>query len=248
MNRFQRLFQVITQHLQHRRKGQSFVELALILPILLIMLMGLVEVVVYMGRYLDVLDLTREAARFASVRDPFALANLDEVSCSNPEPFNFYWHTACIFSPSSSSANCTNPDFCNGLNYFVNYNPAVDDIVISVYTISNNAVSDPVFPTPFGYWAYSNFDEDPSHSDNWKYDCQGNVIRNSPYFTKERVDDSLSTASSGNKGFVAVEYYFCYDQVLALPLVTDFIPNPLRVHVYTIMPLPAAQPSATPNS
>ena len=35
------------------------------------MLLGMVEVVVFIGRYLDVLDLTREAARFASVRDPF---------------------------------------------------------------------------------------------------------------------------------------------------------------------------------
>ena len=54
-----------------RFRGQSFLELALILPILLIMLMGLVEVSLFIGRYLDILDLTREAARFASVRDPF---------------------------------------------------------------------------------------------------------------------------------------------------------------------------------
>ncbi len=55
-----------------RSRGQSFLELALVLPILLLMLMGLVEVAIYIGRYLDALDLTREAARFASIRDPFA--------------------------------------------------------------------------------------------------------------------------------------------------------------------------------
>jgi len=45
---------------------------------------------------------------------------------------------------------------------------------------------------------------------------------------------------------VAVEFYYCYWQMLHLPVFNQLIPNPLRVHVFTVMPIPAAQPSATP--
>ena len=120
-----------------RFRGQSFLELALILPILLIMLMGLVEVSLFIGRYLDILDLTREAARFASVRDPFVTVPIADVSCSLPEPFHYYYHTACIFSPPANAA-CSDPKFCNGLNSFLQLDPATDDVVISVYTTTKN--------------------------------------------------------------------------------------------------------------
>ena len=42
-----------------------------VVGIFIILLLGVVEVTFFIGRYLDLLDLTREAARFASVRDPF---------------------------------------------------------------------------------------------------------------------------------------------------------------------------------
>ncbi len=93
------------------KRGQAFLELALILPVLLIMLIGMVEVVFFIGRYLDVLDLTREAARFASQRDP----QIDEIiagagippgdyDCSTANDFNFFYDTSCIFSPTIGSS------------------------------------------------------------------------------------------------------------------------------------------------
>ena len=74
-----------------RWRGQSFVELALVLPILIVLLLGVVEVTLFLGRYLDALDLTREAARFASARDsrPEIQALIADVDCSAPEPFQF---------------------------------------------------------------------------------------------------------------------------------------------------------------
>jgi len=232
---------------QSRLRGQSFLELALVLPVLLIILLGMVEVVFFIGRYLDVLDLTREAARFASVRDPFVVENLSTVSCSNPEPFNFYYHTACIFSPPpDSSATCTDPEFCNGLNPYILLNPALDDVVISVFTITDHAVSN-AWPSPSGYWALSDHDSDTAHNANWQTDCQGNVVRTSPNYTVAKVNQEMLANAPTNKGFVAVELYYCYDQVLAVPLMNIFLPNPLRLHAYTLMPLPAAQPSPTPK-
>jgi len=247
-----------------RPRGQSYVELALILPALLIILLGMVEVSIYVGRYLDLLDLTREAARFASVRDPFVNGNINTVSCSAQEPFHFYYHTSCIFSPPAGSEVCTaNPSFysrfCNGLNPYIIFNPETDDIVISVYTVTGINVSD-VWPWPEtpvnnsngienqGWWAFSDNDQDTAHNANWKYDCEGNEVRTTPYFDRARVQASLTANTLlENRGFVAVEFYYCYNQALNIPLISDFIPNPLRIHAYTLMPLPAAQPTATPN-
>ena len=118
--------QKMPQHFRHNSRGQSFVELALVVPILLLILLGLVEVAFFMGRYLDALDLTREAARFASGRDPYLNTAASprpgtaDYNCSTPDNFDFYYDTACIFSPPETGA-CTaaSDPFCNGFNSFV---------------------------------------------------------------------------------------------------------------------------------
>lgn len=263
---------------QRAARAQSFVELALIIPVLILMLLGMMEVVIFIGRYLDILDMTREAARFASLRDYEVLGYLPSADC-RPKvtlddghggtidvepPFHFYFQTSCIFSPPQGSPNCTGPNdpWCNGVNSYVRFNPATDDIVISVYTIefrgTGHIVSN-TWPQPDaqadngvernGYWAYSDNDSDTAHNNNWKYDCQGNLTRTTPHVDYNVVNDALSRGplARGNKGYVAVEFYYCYDQVLALPVVTEFVPNPVRIHAYTLMPLPSAAPTPTPR-
>lgn len=242
------LFQIILcrakrRWTKRRSRGQSFVELALILPVLMLLILGVVEVTVFIGRYLDILDLTREAARFASVRDPFDTVAPRDQDCSTPGLFDFYYDTACIFSPPAGSGNCTDSRFCNGLNPYVVLDPALDDVVVSVYTVSNNQVSH-VWPE-IGYWALSDHDADTDHNGNWRRDCQGELVRSEPQYTLDSVNASLSGGSPPAKGFVAVEFFYCYDQVLNLPVLNTFIPNPLRIHAFTIMPLPAAQPTPT---
>jgi hypothetical protein len=233
-------------------RGQSFVELALILPILLLMLLGLVEVSFFIGRYLDVLDLSREAARFASVRDPFSTGDLN---CSTTNDLNFFYDTSCMMSPPADlSASCTNAQYCNGFNPYLTLDLSKDDVVITAFTISGNNISDQ-YPHPNGYWALSNVDfagnadlnlTNGTLPDNFKKDCEGNVIRSDPHYTASRVQSLLLSAAPANKGYVAVEVYYCYEQVLGIPIITDFIPNPLQIRAYTIMPLPAAQPTPTP--
>jgi len=271
MNRFIQTLQQVSQQVREKtsrlfsarsRRGQSLIELALVLPILIIILLGIVEVAIYIGRYLDILDLTREAARFASVRDPFTTANLANVDCAEAEPFNFYYHTACIFSPPGDTDVCQagHPlysyyeKFCNGLNTYVKINPQRDDILISVFTIGNkNPTGSPIigvtntWPSPDGYWALSDNDADTNYSSNWRTDCKGNIIIDHPYYTASRVEASLSQSATMNKGFVAVEFYYCYEQALNLPFLSQFVPNPIRIHAYTLMPLPAAAPTATPE-
>lgn len=239
------------------KRAQSFVELALVLPVLLLLLLGVVEMVIFIGRYLDVLDLTREAARFASVRDPFDNPSPD-CDCSTPGQFTFYYDAACVFSPPANSGTCWDPKFCNGLNSYITLDPATDDVVISVYTVTNRAVSD-VWPkvrsntldcvrqTNNGYWALSDHDAHPDHNANWRRDCNGNTVRSTPYYTFDRVASLLDSNAPPNKGFVAVELYYCHEQVLGLPMFTLFVPNPIQIHAYTLMPLPAAAPTATPR-
>jgi hypothetical protein len=65
------------------------------------------------------------------------------------------------------------------------------------------------------------------------------------------MNDYMNTAASQylvtNKGFVVVEAYYCYHQVMTVPLVGLLFPNPMKIHVYTIMPLPYADPTSTPQ-
>ena len=266
-----------------RSRGQSFLELALVLPILLLMLMGLIEIAIYIGRYLDALDLTREAARFASIRDPFAPVASD-LDCFTGERFNFYWDTACIFSPPDKSdcdtvltGNGTDLGggnllyWCNGLNKYLDFNPETDDIVISLYTVKmNNSIGSthpdggPEYVTDYKghksyYWAFSNHKTGTYvETNNWQKDCKGNVVATRiPYYTQARLEDILNLSGSefptnvtpvpvnSNRGFVAVEIFYCHSQALSLPVFTLFVPNPLLIHAYTIMPLPAAAPTPT---
>jgi hypothetical protein len=227
-------------------KAQSFVELALVLPIILLILLGLVEVTFFIARYLDVMDLTREAARFASTRDPKIVAA--NPKCSNQDNFNFYYHTACILAPPSTSPSCTttDPNFCGELNSLVYLNPELDDILIEVFMVTGHTTVETVYPQPDGYWALSDHDLTPA-TGNWKKDCQGAALNPvpTPHYTAATVSSELLTAAPMNKGFVGVEFYYCYSQVLAIPIANWFVPNPLRIHAYTLMPLPAAQPTPT---
>jgi len=54
-----------------RGRGQSLVEIAIALPVLLILLSGMVEFGFMLNYYLSLLDATREAARLYSNFDPF---------------------------------------------------------------------------------------------------------------------------------------------------------------------------------
>jgi len=205
-------------------KAQAFLELAIILPILFILVIGVVEVSFIMGRYLDMLQLTREAARFASGRDPLQVGT---YNCSDPN-IDFYYHTTCIFSPPAGTT-CLDSNFCNGMNPYMNFDPAKDDVVISVYKITSHLVA------YNHYWEYSDTAE------NWKEDCQGNHTNTSPHFTASLVESMLESSAPPDGGFVAVEYYSCYNLPLSIPIFTNFVPESLRLHAYTIMPLPKAK-------
>lgn len=60
---------VIQAHAQ-RERGQSLTEMALFVPILLLMMIGFIEIGVYINAYITTVDATRGAARYVSAQDP----------------------------------------------------------------------------------------------------------------------------------------------------------------------------------
>jgi len=212
--------------------GQSLVELAIILPLLLLMLAGMVEVAFGMFAYLTALDLTREAARFASVRNYNELNPTDELhpaayvadaaSACNDSVLHYYYDAACFF---------TDPD----LNPFLEFNAAkYDDLVITVFTVANNQVSDRHPDPVWSLW-----------DDNWQKDCQGNVVTTDPFFTDDYLESRFVADAPTERGVVTVEAYVCYDLIMNLPFISNWIPSPFRIHAYTVMPAPEAIPTPT---
>ena len=215
--------------------GQSLVELAIILPLVLLMLAGMVEVAFGMFAYLTALDLTREAARFASVRDynlmepggaehPAAFVTDPSSACID-EPLHYYYDTACFFTDSR-------------LNPFLEFNAAkYDDLVITVFTVSGDHV------TPTGRHPSTNGWS--LYNDNWQKDCQGNVTTSTPFFTNAYLESNFATSAPTERGIVTIEAYVCYDMIMNLPFISSFIPSPFRIHAYTVMPAPEAIPTPT---
>jgi hypothetical protein len=233
------------------QRGQSMLELALVLPILLLLLVGMVEIVVFISRYLDLLDLTREAARFGSQHDPqipdLVAGNFPapgNYDCSATNSYNFFYDTACVFAPPSGSTTCQEGAFCNGMNNYIALDLTTDDVVITVFTVNNHAVSN-VWPAA-GYWALSDYDTDLTDNANWTKDCHGNVIRTHPYYTASKINSVLEADAPSSTAFVAVEVFYCYHQVLDLPVFTNIVPDPIQIDAYSLMPIPAANPTPTP--
>lgn len=217
-----------------RDRGQSFIELALIIPLLLLVLAGMVELGFFIFTYLNALDLTREAARFASTRDyrqaTSGPATLDE--CANGT-LDYYKDAACFFIDPN-----LNP-------YIPITNTLYSDVVITVFTVSNDTVTDR-WPES-GDTGTKEDNQWTLYGDNWQKDCQGNVVRTTPFFTNAQMDAMFASNpdSPKNKGVVLVEIYYCYQQILSLPVLTDFLPTPMRMHAFTLMPDPEAIPTPT---
>jgi hypothetical protein len=222
-------------------KGQSFVELAIVLPLLLFLLIGFVEVGAIVYSYLSMLDVAREAARFASEHDPTVLEGPGALGYCEDEFLHYFHDSACIVVGSGF-----NPDLV--------LDPTRDDVTISVFTIDDNNVTDRLPGAPYinGVWSL--------YGNNWTRNCDGTFNSNTPFFEDTEVEAIFNLppptvgpgtpAPSGgapvDKGRVLVEVYYCHDQLLNLPLLSDLIPNPVPLHAYAFMPAPAAAPTPTP--
>jgi len=237
-----------------KSSGQSFVELAIVLPVLLFLLIAFVEVGAVIYNYLSLLDVVREAARFAADRDPEVLTgdmSNYPISACEDNALHYYLDTACVVIGTN-------------FNQDITLDPATDDIAISIFTIDNNKVVDRKPNDGDGVWSL--------YGDNWTKNCDGTLDSTTPFFPQmpgisTAVPDAnwvsipaptpgpgTPTVGAGttvpggptDKGIVLVEIYYCHEQLLNLPLISDLLPNPIRLHAFTVMPAPMAAPTPTP--
>jgi hypothetical protein len=196
-------------------KAQSLVELAITLPLLLMMLAGLVEFGFMLNYYLSLNDATRETARFFSNFDPFTETSpgvlADDLSSTG------VYVTAAGFLLQNLE-----PIDAQDTSKKIKLDPTTDDIVISVFSVSGNTVKR--FPTSGDYHWFGN------HSSRW---------------TTTEVSNRLISGSP-NTGMILIEVFYDYHQILGLPWLTAFIPDPVTLYAYTMMPMSAAEPTPTP--
>jgi len=221
--------------LEKNNSGQSFVELALIFPFLLMLIAGLVEAGFFAYNYLTAIELTREAARYASQRDPFVLnapgSGLPDAACGDTD-VHYYLDTACVILDT-------------GFNPSLGLDHNIDDVTISVFTIAGNLVTNRWPADGDGVWSLSTESDLWAGSESWTKDCEGNVVLAQPNFSNADIQASFQTGAPTSRGIVLVEIFYCYEQVLNLPVISDFIPNPIRIHAYTLMPAQEALPTPT---
>jgi hypothetical protein len=230
----------------HKSRGQSLVEIAIAFPIIIMLLSGLVEFGFMLNYYLSLLDATREAARTFSNFDPFE----DGYSLTPPD-CTCDTATACLPDNNANCiANCVadrNDSDCDRTSFYKgaegmvldNLQPrggtpeerrtdssrrifldsATDDVVVSVFSVGPNFI-----------WR---FPEDGGQ-DHW-YNNQPSRL------STEEIHNRL-IGGAPDTGILLVEVFFNYHQVLALPWLAPFLPDPIMLHAYTIMPCPAAEP------
>ena len=93
-----------------------------------------------------------------------------------------------------------------------------DDVIITAFGASSGNVVR--FPSSGSYQLYNN---------------------ETPVFSNTAIE-SLLDSGAPNAGILLVEVHYNYHQVLRLPWLLLFVPDPFIMRAYTMMPLAAAQP------
>lgn len=115
-----------------RDRGQSFVELALVVLLLMVLVIGIVEYGTLLNNYLNLVDASREAVRFSSNYDPFLPDGTVDV--------NFYQDTITLTEQVLAP---------------VALDPAMgDDIVVTFFTVGSATYNR--YPNANGWARYSN--------------------------------------------------------------------------------------------
>jgi hypothetical protein len=197
-------------HFRQAHKGQSFIELALVLTLILLLLSGVIEFGALLNQYINVVDGAREGARWgAGGDDPFIRTSLPFTDSAT-----YYTNIDRIIEGDTPGGGALAP---------IALNPAEhDDVVISVFSISGTQVKR--FPNGT-YWRKHN-----------------QQVSN---FSNAQIQARLD-GTAPDTGMVLVEIFYHYRQILRMPWFTAFVPDPITVHTYSMMPVSAAEPTPTP--
>jgi hypothetical protein len=207
-----------------KSKGQSMVEFAILLPLLLMLFTGMVEFGFMLNTYLSLLDATRQAARDCSNKNPF---RIDETN-TKVDDLDFYPYCAGIVVATLDPSLATPPD-PNARRIVMDVSR--DDVLVSVVRVTVDSLTNTISTIdrlPVGFEFYSLYGNADSAYDN-------TAIEN--YMTQ---DGTLPVQT----GILIIEVTYNYEGVLKLPWVEAFMSpdNPVTLHASTIMPLVAAKP------
>ncbi len=212
--------------------GQGLVETALFFPILLIVLSGLVEMGFMLNDYMVIQDAARNAARYGADNDYRSHDDInsdtDPNYCNNT--LDFFRQLGCVVNQELAHER---PDVKIILN-------REDDVIISVFSVVGYGDLNPTatvterYPIEYG---------EEGWSEALDYSLYG--IRNQvSKFTSAEISAKLSD-SAPSTGYLLVEVYYHYPQKLKLPWLAPFLPDPVELHTYAIMPLSSAEPTPT---
>ena len=113
---------------KHASKGQSFIELTLMLLVLLTLLVGMVEFGNLLNLYINLVDGAREGARFVSNDDPFETGNYEAFFGKVYETVQGRYESGVQLSKGA-----INPVILSAANG--------DDIIVTIYSITTNPSS-----------------------------------------------------------------------------------------------------------
>jgi hypothetical protein len=233
---------------KRRLTGQSIVEMAMMAPILLLIISGVVEMGFMFSNYLAASDAARNAARFSSDSD-FTHHDSRPDCHGTWRTLDFYRQTACLaideLAAESPTITLCLPGFPDDRHCPRPYDQ-MDDVIISVFAVTREMVwsdrSDwPMVRFPDGTgemgWSFAVDRAGGSQS-------TPRTGMHASNFTTEQVRSMLDPVSI-NSGFVLVEINYNYFQILALPWFTPFVPDPQWLKLYSVWPLSSAEPTST---
>jgi len=250
------------------RHGQSMLETAILLPVLLILIAGMIEVGAYAISYLTPLDASREAARFGANLDPeltskypldmragylpFPDVRPPEIGgtdpnmtadrllalCQDGETTNFYYEVACLAFQNVPTRTL---DPTEG-----------DDIVITVVGIMSGTIAHrwPLAvhanPADWSYHFQGAGGDGPTNptctitnTENCR--CWSLYGIRTSQFDNASIEERLESNAPAT-GFVIVEVFHSHYHFTGFFTIGDFIPNPIEMRPYAIFPVPAAEP------
>lgn len=143
-------------------------------------------------------------------------SNLDPFNPDGSDKMSFYSDTAAWVIGSLQ------PQDVNDTSRKIVLNPSTDDVIVSVFSVSGTTVTR--YPTAGDFRWFGNQTSKIPNSD-----IQALVISDAP-----------------PAGILLVEVFYAYHQTLALPWLRPFLPDPVMLHAYTMMPLSAAEPTSSP--
>jgi Flp pilus assembly protein TadG len=247
----------------HSDRGQSLVEITLFIPIMLLMLVGFVEIGTFVNDYITITDTTRSAARYVSVQDPTETRCQPFGPKSDPAAIHFS-STACEGEYPAAAATvkswgadrvyqvCQESETVNffyvtGCSVVRNLGSDMNAVLSTTEDIDVVVTTVPItagVPLANGTVTWSLYGNRTS-----------GFLKTSPPASSSDFEDSFTTeltrfGTAPPTGVVIVEVYAAHAQVTKLFSSVSrltggsaILADPIPIHVYSIFPLVALDPS-----